>query len=87
MSTSFRANDIDKATAAKFKVEQKQREEAKVRKDENSAFANTVRLTQVSHLLLTYFSLSLQFFKSVGEAWIYANPLNHRLTLEQQGSS
>lgn len=38
----FRANDIDKATAAKFKVEQKQREEAKVRKDDNSVFANKV---------------------------------------------
>lgn len=37
-----RSNDIDKATAAKFKVEQKQREEAKVRKDENAMFANKV---------------------------------------------
>jgi hypothetical protein len=41
----FRSNDIEKATAAKFKVEQKQREEAKTRKDENSMFANQVKKT------------------------------------------
>lgn len=53
--TFFRANDIDKATAAKFKVEQKQREEAKVRKDENSAFANKVRF---NHEKLSVVSLA-----------------------------
>ncbi|CRK98250.1 CLUMA_CG011612, isoform A [Clunio marinus] len=40
VTAGLKANDIDKATAAKFNVEQKQREEAKVRKDENAAFAN-----------------------------------------------
>lgn len=39
-----RSNDIDVATAAKFRVEQKQREEAKLRKDENAVWANTVRI-------------------------------------------
>lgn len=54
-----RANDIDKATAAKFKVEQKQREEAKVRKDENSAFTNKVisrRLAQSNFYNFFHFS-------------------------------
>jgi hypothetical protein len=40
-----RANDIDAATSAKFRVEQKQREEAKTRKDENTAWNNKVRET------------------------------------------
>jgi len=39
-----RSNDIEAATAAKFRVEQKQREEAKSRKDENTAWANTVSI-------------------------------------------
>jgi D-ribose pyranose/furanose isomerase RbsD len=39
---NYRANDIEAATTAKFKVEQKQRDEAKVRKDENSSWANNV---------------------------------------------
>jgi hypothetical protein len=42
----FRANDIDKATNAKYKVEQKQRDEAKTRKDENAVFDNKVRLNK-----------------------------------------
>ena len=37
-----RANDIEKATAAKYEVEQKQREEAKVRKDAQADFDNRV---------------------------------------------
>lgn len=37
-----RSNDIDAATSAKFKVEQKQRDEAKVRKDDNTSFNNKV---------------------------------------------
>ena len=41
-----RANDIDKATNAKYKVEQKQRDEAKTRKDENAVFDNKVRLNK-----------------------------------------
>ena len=41
---SCRSNDIDAATSAKFKVEQKQREEAKVRKDDNSSFNNKVSI-------------------------------------------
>lgn len=39
-----RLNDIEKATAAKFKIEQKQREEAKLRKEENGVFQNTVKI-------------------------------------------
>lgn len=31
--------------------------------------------------------IAFQFFKSVGEGWIYHNPLCHRLTLEQQANS
>ena len=38
----FRANDIEKATAAKYEVEQKQREEAKLRKDTQTDFDNRV---------------------------------------------
>lgn len=38
----FRINDIEKATAAKFKIEQKQREEAKTRKEENGSYPNRV---------------------------------------------
>lgn len=46
-----RSNDIDLATAAKFRVEQKQREEAKLRKDENAAWANTVSITDINHIM------------------------------------
>ncbi|CAG9804550.1 unnamed protein product [Chironomus riparius] len=41
VTAGLKSNDIDLATAAKFRVEQKQREEAKLRKDENAAWANT----------------------------------------------
>jgi hypothetical protein len=50
-----RANDIEAATTAKFKVEQKQREEAKVRKDENSMWNNTV-------IDLTHFTVTDVFY-------------------------
>ena len=43
-----RSNDIDLATAAKFRVEQKQREEAKLRKDENAVWANTVSVMDIN---------------------------------------
>ncbi|XP_070499509.1 oxysterol-binding protein-related protein 9 isoform X2 [Chironomus tepperi] len=41
VTAGLKSNDIDVATAAKFRVEQKQREEAKSRKDENTMWANT----------------------------------------------
>lgn len=46
----FRANDIDRATAAKFEVEQKQRAEAKTRKDANALFDNKVCNLHISYL-------------------------------------
>lgn len=39
----FRTNDIDKATNSKYQVEQKQREEAKTRKDGNHEWATKVK--------------------------------------------
>ncbi|CAO1403299.1 unnamed protein product [Diamesa serratosioi] len=68
VTAGLKANDIDRATAAKFEVEQKQRAEAKTRKDANALFDN-------------------KHFKSAGEAWIYQNPLSHRLTLEQHDNN
>ena len=46
----YRSNDIEAATTAKFRVEQKQRDEAKLRKDENTAWANTVSVVDKSIL-------------------------------------
>lgn len=40
VTAGLKANDIEAATTAKFKVEQKQRDEAKVRKDGNIAWIN-----------------------------------------------
>lgn len=44
----LRMNDIDKATNAKFLVEQKQREEARERKETSGEWANKVILRTVS---------------------------------------
>lgn len=83
----FRANDIDKATKAKFEVEQKQRDEAKVRKDTNADWDNRVSAPEFCYSNDFSNSVSLlnfQYFKPAGEAWIYKSPLNHRLTLSEQ---
>ena len=63
-----RANDIDKATAAKYKVEQKQREEAKVRKDENSLFANKVRYIKYSGKWNDQFFCLILVFQKCGRS-------------------
>ena len=40
----YRSNDIESATTAKQKVEQKQRDEAKLRRDENTSWTNKVNI-------------------------------------------
>ncbi|XP_062544680.1 oxysterol-binding protein-related protein 9 isoform X2 [Armigeres subalbatus] len=67
VTAGLKMNDIDKATNAKFQVEQKQRVEARERKENSGEWEN-------------------RYFKSVGESWIYNNPLLHRLTLEGRDS-
>lgn len=83
-------NDIDKATNAKFLVEQKQREEARERKETSGEWANkvirrTVSTSEQYDYIYILFS-PLQYFKAVGDSWIYYNPLLHRLTLEKRDS-
>jgi hypothetical protein len=56
---NFRANDIEKATTAKFQVEQKQRVEAKERKDTNSDWNN-----KVSFMFDSFGALSISYFFS-----------------------
>jgi len=51
VTVGLRINDMDKATAAKCAIEQKQREEARLRKENNVAWQ-----TKVSKSLVKFFS-------------------------------
>lgn len=44
---NFRLNDIERATNAKSQVEQKQREEAKIRKDTNAEWDTKVIINKI----------------------------------------
>lgn len=65
-----RINDIEKATAGKFRIEQKQREEAKTRKEENNSYPNRVMKTlfsqsrSVNKLMFHLFSTFLRMPKT-----------------------
>lgn len=80
-----RLNDIDRATNAKSQVEQKQREEAKMRKDTNGEWD-----TKVNDFFLLFYKFKyfffVQYFKPNGEAWIFTNSLSQRLYLEERNS-
>lgn len=65
VTAGLRLNDIERATNAKCALEQKQREEAKQRKEHNTEWET-------------------QFFKSIGDQWIYASPLSQRLYLQER---
>lgn len=65
VTIGLRFNDIEKATTAKAKLEQKQRDEAKQRKETCSEWET-------------------KYFKSVGDVWIYTNPLSQRLYLQDK---
>lgn len=65
VTAGLRLNDIERATNAKCKLEQKQREEAKQRKENNLEW-------------------DTKYFKSVGDVWIYTNPLSQRLYVQEK---
>lgn len=64
VTAGLRLNDIERATNAKCNVEQKQRDEARIRKETNAEW-------------------SQQYFRPVGDAWIYTNPLSQRVRVKQ----
>ena len=58
VTVGLRINDMDKATAAKCTIEQKQREEARLRKENNIAWQTKVSgrfLFDFFHLLYNYY--------------------------------
>lgn len=86
-----RLNDIDRATNAKSEVEQKQRDEAKGRKDTNADWetkvthnsANNVYQRKRGNLFVPNPYVS-QYFKPVGDGWIYTKSLTQRLLDEKR---
>lgn len=81
-----RLNDIDRATNAKSQVEQKQREEAKMRKDTNGEWDTKVNGFFFFLINFIYSFYFVQYFKPNGEAWIFTNSLSQRLYLEERNS-
>lgn len=65
VTAGLKLNEIERATNAKCQVEQKQREEAKIRKDNDGIWET-------------------KYFKAVGDAWIYTNPLSQRLYIQDK---
>lgn len=68
VTVGLRFNDIDKATNAKFALEQKQRDEAKERKERNEDWETKVRLgvSGILCLMRCSFSCSRRRRKMVG---------------------
>jgi len=85
VTVGLRINDMDKATTAKCAIEQKQREEARLRKENNVAWQTKVsgrflfdsfRLSHNYHL----FSFVEQLFKETKDGgWMYIRPLVDRI--------
>jgi hypothetical protein len=61
----LRSNDIEAATSAKSRVEQKQRDEAKTRKDENTAWANKVNIECFIRLNIVFGSFVFQIYSEL----------------------
>lgn len=73
----FRLNDIDRATNAKCLVEQKQRDEAKTRKEDGSSWVTRVNYKNLKFpaiIIIMFF----QYFNSAGDNWEYKNSLSQR---------
>ncbi|CAD7077365.1 unnamed protein product [Hermetia illucens] len=65
VTAGLKLNDIDRATNAKYEVEQRQRDENKARKEAGSDW-------------------DTKYFKPLGDAWIYVNPLSQRLYVQEK---
>lgn len=80
---------MDKATAAKYAIEQKQRDEARARKENNITWQTKVRgqfLIDFSLLFVAinyanlFFSVFEQLFKETKDGgWLYIKPLVDRI--------
>jgi len=81
---SRRFNDIERATTAKYVVEQQQREQAKVRKEYDMAWEHKVTHSDMICMTQSTDNLRIQHFKPVGDNWIYAKPLSQRMYLQEK---
>lgn len=62
MTVGLRINDMEKATAAKCTIEQKQRDEARLRKENNINWQTKVHIFQ--KCTIDYFLISYNYIKS-----------------------
>jgi len=85
VTVGLRINDMDKATAAKCTIEQKQREEARLRKENNIAWQTKVSgrfLFDFFHLLYNcqlFFFVEQLFKETKDGGWMYIRPLIDRI--------
>lgn len=88
VTVGLRINDMDKATAAKCAIEQKQRDEARFRKENNMAWQTKVRVnsfivlyyTNAIELYHIYLIFLQQLFKETKDnGWMYVKPLVDRI--------
>lgn len=81
VTAGLRFNEIDKATNAKQALEQKQRDEAKERKESGKDWQTRVNCWIFFFTLFNYNKKLLQLFKKFGEdQFYYVKPLKQRLT-------
>lgn len=89
VTVGLKINDMDKATANKCLIEQKQRDEARIRKENNIPWETKVTFLFIPLILnsgihflfvLIYFFFRLQYFKETNDGgWVYVAPLANRL--------
>lgn len=79
VTRALKFNDIDKATNAKFQVEQKQRDEARDRKVNNADWDTKVTFYLQTPTILLYFNCLQLFRKESEDSFQYIKPLRGRI--------
>lgn len=80
VTAALKKQDVTEATAAKYAIEQRQRELAKEREEKSLKWQNRVSIGDKMFItFILIYPFCAQAFHSLADKWLYNNPLTNRL--------